>query len=310
LKIEHTPVLDEKLSYAFDNGNNTSMASKTIITFPVSTKWSFNTMYQFRKTENKITNVLANTNDFMMGASYKFLPKASFNFEAGLTSAKSGLSDYSSSLINAFFKLKPMKLQELEIGYKRDLQNFNTDLIDKQIATNNYYFNYNLGTNFNLGWFTQYFYTTQTDNNTRNLLFTSLYYTLLSKPVVKCGLNYQFLSFKNQVPSVYFSPSKFNAYEIFIEMLRDEKIAERNTVFYNISAATGLQYIEDKEQQSTYRLQGKLGFKFSNRFLINVYGLKSNIASASVAGFVYTEVGFRLNWTFLSKPVFNFNKLK
>jgi hypothetical protein len=200
-----------------------------------------------------------------------------------------------------------MKLQDLEIGYKRDLQNFNTDLIDKQISADNYYFNYNIGSNFKLGWFTQYFYTTQSDNNTRNLLFTSLYYSFLSKPVLKGGFNYQFISFKDQVPTVYFSPSQFNAYEVFVELLKDEKIAEKGSFFYNLNVATGFQYIEKLDKQSTYRIQAKLGYKFSDRLLANVYGLKSNIASAAVSGFTYTEFGFRLKWLFLSKPIFKTN---
>ena len=310
IKLEHTPNVEEKLSYSFDNGNNTAMAAKTTISFPLSTKWSINANYQYRKTENKITKVLANTNDFMIGASYKFHPKISFNIDGGFTSAESNIISYTSGLFQSYFKIKPLKLQDLEIGYKRDLQNFNTDLIEKQIAADNYYFNYNIGTNFNLGWFTQYFYTTQSDNNSRNLLFTSLYYNILSKPVLKGGFNYQYIAFKNQVPLVYFSPYKFNAYEVFIELLKDENIANNKSVFYNLNAATGFQFIENSDRQSTYRIQAKLGYKFSDRLLMNVYGLKSNIASASVAGFIYTEYGFRLKWTFLSKPVFAIKRLK
>lgn len=304
LNEEHTPTLEEKLSYSFDNGNNTAITSRTLITFPLSTKWSVNTTYQHRKTENSVTSVSANANDFLIGATYKFHPKINFNLESGITSASSTTSSYTSLLFNAYFKIKPMKLQDLEIGYKRDLQNFNTDLIDKQISANNFYLNNNFGTNFKLGWFTQYFYTTQSDKNTRNLLFTSLYYSFLSKPVLKGGFNYQFISFKDQVPTVYFSPSQFNAYEIFVELMKDEKIAEKGSFFYNLNAATGFQYIEKLEKQSTYRIQAKLGYKFSDRLLVNIYGLKSNIASAAVSGFSYTEVGFRLKWNLLSKPIF------
>jgi tetratricopeptide (TPR) repeat protein len=304
LKEEHTPTLEEKLSYSFDNGNNTAITSRTLITFPLSTKWALNTTYQYRKTENSNTNISANANDFLLGASYKFHPKISFNLDGGITSASSPTTSYTSFLLNANFKIKPMKLQDLEIGYKRDLQNFNTDLIDKQISANNYYFNYNIGSNFKLGWFTQYFYTAQSDNNSRNLLFTSLYYSFLSKPVLKGGFNYQFIAFKDQVPTIYFSPSQFNAYEVFVELLKDEKIAENNTWFYNLNLATGYQYIEKLDKQSTYRIQAKLGYKFSDRLLVNIYGLKSNIASAAASGFTYTELGFRLKWNIFNKPVF------
>ena len=304
LNEEFSPFLEEKLSYSFDNGNNTAITSRTQIIFPLSTKWALNTTYQYRTTENTNTNISADANDFLLGASYKFHPKISFNVDGGITSASSPTTSYTSLLFNANFKIKPMKLQDLEIGYKRDLQNFNTDLIDKQISANNYYFNYNIGSNFKLGWFTQYFYTTQSDNNSRNLLFTSLYYSFLSKPVLKGGFNYQFIAFKDQVPTVYFSPSQFNAYEVFVELLKDEKIAENNSWFYNVNLATGFQYIEKLDKQSTYRIQAKFGYKFSDRLLVNIYGLKSNIASAAASGFTYTEFGLRLKWNILNKPVF------
>lgn len=304
LNEEHTPSLEEKISYSFDNGNNTALSSRTFLNFPLSTKWSVNTTYQFRKTGNKITNVKAESNDFTAGFSYKFHPKINFNAEAGVTSASSTASSYTQALVAVYFKAKPYKLQDLEIGYKRELQNFNTDLIDQQIAMNNYYLNYNMGTNINLGWFTQYYYTTQTDNNTRNLLFTSLYYNILSKPILKTGFNYQFITFKDQVPTIYFSPKKFNAYEIFVDFLKDENSTLPKGIFYNANIAAGYQFIEDNDKQLTYRFQLRLGYKFSNRLLANLYGGKSNIASASVAGFTYTEIGFRLRWSLFSQPLF------
>jgi hypothetical protein len=71
-----------------------------------------------------------------------------------------------------------------------------------------------------------------------------------------------------------------------------------------VNLATGFQYIEKLDKQSTYRIQAKLGYKCSDRLLVNIYGLKSNIASAAASGFVYTEAGFRLKWNILNKPVF------
>ena len=304
IKEEYTPYLEEKLSYSFDNGNNTAISSRSLISIPLSTKWIINTTYQYRKTENTVTNVNAKTNDFLLGIEYKFHPKISYTFDAGVTSANSNTTKYNQLLINTYFKAKPFKLQDLEIGYKREVQNFNSDLIDKQIATNNYYLNYNLGTNFNFGWFTQYFYTAQTDNNSRNLLFTSLYYNFMSNPVLKGGLNYQYIAFKNQVPTDYFSPKKFNAVELFLEILKDEKIAEVKSWFYNANVATGFQFIEDNSKQWTYRVQAKFGYKFSERLLANVYGTRSNIASTTAAGFTFNEVGIRLKWNLFYKPIF------
>ena len=304
IKEDYTPFLEEKLSYSFDNGNNTAIASRTLISVPLSTKWTTNATYQYRKTENSVTAANAISNDFLLGVTYQFHPKINYTFEAGINSANSSTTSYNQVLIHTYFKIKPLKLQDLEVGYKREVQNFNSDLIDKQIATNNYYLNYNLSTNFNFGWFTQYFYTTQTDDNARNLLFTSFYYNFMSNPVVKGGLNYQYIAFKNQVPTDYFSPSKFNAVEIFLEILKDESSSKVKSWFYNANVATGYQFIENNEKQLTYRIQAKLGYKFSDRLLANLYGTKSNIASVSVAGFTYTEMGLRFKWSLFDKPIF------
>lgn len=304
LDAEHTPFLDEKASYSFDNGDNVAFTSLTQITFPTSTKWSFNSAYQYRTTDNSTTNVKATTNDFSLGATYKFHPKVSYTLIAGVSNAVGFTNEYNQLLVHTYFKSKPLKLQDLEVGYKREMQNFNADLIDKQIVSNNFYANYNISTNIKWGWFTQYFFTTQSDSNTRNLLFTSLYYNFMAKPVLKGGFNYQFISFKNQVPADYFSPEKFNAMEIFVDFLKDEKIAEVKSIFYNINAATGFQFIEDNDKQWTYRVQAKFGYKFSERLLANIYGLRSNIASATAAGFTYNEIGIRMNWQVFAKPLF------
>lgn len=307
-QLKYTPVIEEKIAYSFDNGDNKAISSTTDLEVPLSLKWAITGSYQYRTTDNPITHVSATTNNFLAGAKYQWKPLTSLHFSAGLSNANAQSQSFSEVLVHGYIKTKPIKKQDLEVGYKRELQSFNADLIDKKIAMNNFYLNNNFGTNFNLGWFTQYFYTTQTDNNTRHLLFTSLYYTLMEKPVLKTGLNYQYITFKNQQPMDYFSPKKFNAFEVFLDFLKDEQAVEDRGVFYTLSAATGLQYIEDDPQQFTYRFQAKLGYKINRRLLANLYGLHSNIASATAAGFTYTEVGFRLKWNITAKPLFNLKK--
>ena len=106
------------------------------------------------------------------------------------------------------------------------------------------------------------------------------------------------------MPTIYFSPSRFNAVEVFADFLMDENAIETKGLFYGLTAAVGYQFIEDDSKQSTYRIQGKFGYKFSERCLANFYGTRSNIASATAAGFTFTEIGFRLKWIFLNRPVF------
>lgn len=304
LNTTFTPFYEGKVSYSFDNGDNEAFAFNNTLEFPFSTKFKILGSYNYRSTTNPVTNNDATSNDFSFGVSYQLLPNLTLKGTAGLTSAKATTNNYTQVLADISFNIKPFKLQDLTVGYKREVQSFNAELLDREIVQNNYYANYSLNTNFNLGWFTQYFYTKQSDNNARNLLFTSLYYNILPKPSLKAGLNYQYITFKDQVPSIYFSPETFNAAEVFVNLIKDENIAKPKEWFYELTASTGLQFINDDESQSTYRIQGKLGYKFSDRCLANIFGTRSNIASATAAGFTFNEIGIRFKWLLFDKPVF------
>ena len=296
LEENFTPFAEHKVAYSFDNGDNSAWSINNSIQYPLSTKLSLHGDYTYRTTRNSNSNNKATANTFNVGFSYRLHPSILFKGQAGLSATSSEINDFNRFLSDLSFKIKPYKLQDLEVGYKRTIESFNADLLAREIVQDNFYANYNVSSNFNLGWFTQYYYTSQNDENTRNLLFTSLYYNILSKPVLKAGVNYQYITFKNQVPTIYFSPEKFNAVEIFVDLLKDENIVKESEWFYGVNLATGYQFINDDEKQSTYRVQGKFGYKFKGGALLNFYGTNSNIASVTAAGFKYTELGLRFKW--------------
>ncbi|MDY8134642.1 tetratricopeptide repeat protein [Aquimarina sp. 2201CG5-10] len=301
LKKSHTPFIEKKTNFTFDNGDNEAISLSVLSEIPLSTRFKTTVNYSYRTTENTVTKNSATSHDASLGMEYKFTGDISFSGKIGINNSNAFTTDYTQITAEVLVKTKPFKLQNLDLGYKRELQNFNADLIDREIVMNNYYLNYNLGTNFNLGWYTQYMYTTQSDNNTRNLLFTSVYYTFLRRPTIKAGLNYQYIAFKDQVPTIYFSPEKFNLGELFAEV--SNTIEKKWT--YTASIAVGQQFVENDDASSTFRTEGKLGYLFSDRFSGNIYGKYSNIASATAAGFEFTEFGFRLKWYFLNKPIFD-----
>ncbi len=301
-----TPFLEAKGSYSFDNGNNEAYSYHANVEFPISMKFRWLLNYGYRTTSNSVTNNKATSNTAALGFAYHLLPNITFKGTVGMTSAKAETDDYTQVLTDFSFHIKPAKLQILDIGFKREIQSFNADLLDREIIMSHLYANYNISTNFNLGWFTQYFYTMQNDNNSRHLLFTSLYYNIMAKPALKAGLNYQYITFENQVPAIYFSPGMFNAAEVFVNVIKSEQITKPKAWFYELTVATGFQFIEKDPKQSTYRAQGKLGYMFSERALLNIYGTRSNIASATAAGFTFTEIGLRLKWYIDKTP--NFKK--
>ncbi|WP_411893332.1 tetratricopeptide repeat protein [Winogradskyella sp. A2] len=304
INLNLSPSLESRASHTFDNGDNKAFAFNTTVIYPLSSKLNVLGNYNYRNTNNTVTKNMASSNDLSFGLSYELIPNITLKGSAGLSTAKAESTDFTQFLTDVVLNIKTFKLQTLDIGYKRQIESFNADLLDRELVQNNYYANYNLSTNFNLGWYTQYIYTSQNDGNTRNLLFTSLYYNLSAKPSLKVGFNYQYITFKDQVPDIYFSPEKFNAYEIFINLIKDENIAKPKQWFYNATTAFGYQYIEDDPKQTAYRLQGAFGYKFSEQTLLNIYGTHSNIASATAAGFTFTEIGLRFKWILTSKPRF------
>ncbi|UZO82257.1 tetratricopeptide repeat protein [Aquimarina sp. ERC-38] len=301
IKKAHTPFLTQKTAYTFDNGDNRAINSEFSALIPISPKLKLSGQYVYRSTENSVSEREATAQEASLGARYKLTGNTLLKSTIGINYSEGFTTDYSQVLGTLEVATKPFKLQNASLGYQRQLQQFNADLIDREIVMNNYYLTYNLGTTFNLGWYTQLMHTSQSDKNTRNLLFTSLYYTLLHRPVLKTGINYQNISFKDQVPTIYFSPSKFNLGEIFIEVLNSME----KPVFYHLSAAVGRQWVENDPSSNTFRAEAKLGHHFSDRFIANLYAKYSNIASATAAGFEFTEFGFYLKWYFLKKPLFH-----
>lgn len=300
LDLMHTPSVEEHIAYTFDNGNNIAFSTNTTVSVPFSTKFRSTISYQFRTTENTVSLNKAESHVLIGGIEYKLLPKTVLKGVVGINNSRFMTEAYTQPILDLKLKMQPFKLQNLELGYQREVQNFNADLIEQEIVLNHFVLNYNLGTNFNLGWFTQLMHTQQSDDNTRNLIFTSLYYNLMRKPALKVGLNYQYITFKNQVPTIYFSPEQYQAVEIFGDLRGS--FSKKTT--YMISAATGFQKVEDDPNTTIFRAEAGLMHQFSKRINGQLYGKYSNIASATAAGFEFTEVGLKVKWLFLKKPLF------
>ncbi|MCR9264287.1 MAG: tetratricopeptide repeat protein [Flavobacteriaceae bacterium] len=297
---QYSPFLQERASYSFDNGNNVAYATTTTIHLPLSTKFQSTFNYQYRFTENMVTLAKANTQTATTGLTYAMLPKLKLMGMVGLNNAQFEGNGYTQPILSTKLITEPYRLQNLELGYQREVQNFNTDLIEREIVMQHYGLNYNLGSNFGMGWYTQLIHTQQSDDNQRDLLFTSLYYTALRKPNLKLGLNYQYLAFTEQVPTIYFSPEQYQAGEFFTEL--GGRFAKDSS--YRIHVATGLQQVEEDDMTSIFRVEMDLKHQFSKRLSGGFYGKYSNIASATATGFQFTEMGIQLKWSLKKQPFF------
>ncbi|PWK23198.1 tetratricopeptide repeat protein [Maribacter polysiphoniae] len=301
LNLMHTPNIEEHAAYTFDNGNNIAFYTNTKVDVSFSTKFRTTFSYLYRTTENTVTLNKANSHVLLAGLEYKLLPKTTLKTIFGLNNSRFMTTAYTQPVLDIKLQMQPYKLQNLNLGYQREVQNFNADLIEREIVMNHYSLDYNLGTNFNLGWYTQLMHTQQTDTNTRNLIFTSLYYTLLRKPTLKTGVNFQYITFKDQIPTIYFSPDQYKAIEIFIDVRG--KFSKKTN--FMASAATGFQQVEQDPQTAIFRTEASLQHQISKRLSANLYGKYSNIASATAAGFEFTELGVKLKWLLTKKPIFH-----
>lgn len=304
LNKQYSPYVHEQLAFTFDNGDNSALWSNTSLYIPINEKLTTFAWYKYRKTQNRSTLYNAESNTIGAGASYVINSKIKLNGQIGINKANADSLDYMQPTIELTMAIKPFPLHDLSIGYKREMQNFNAELIAQEIVMQHLSMTYNLGTNINLGWYTQMMYTIQTDQNSRNLLFTSVYYNLLRKPLLKTGINYQYMSFKDQLPAVYFSPEQYHALEWFVD--------SRGKLFKNTSYisnfALGQQKVEDDDLSTLFRAEVGLTQEISSRLSVNIYGLYSNVASATAAGFEYVEFGLKIKWQLTKLPLF-YNKL-
>ncbi|MFT5863357.1 MAG: tetratricopeptide (TPR) repeat protein [Flavobacteriales bacterium] len=289
------PVIQTVAAYTKDNGDNEAYSAGITATLPFSDRFKTVFAYGYRTTENMTTETMAYNTNASIGAHYRVVNNTWVEGTLGFVKAQADVNEYTDVNGSVFIKSRPLPLQYLEAGYSRTLQDFNAALLDEKIFMNNYSLNYNMGTNINLGWYTGLMHTKQTDGNTRNLLFTSLYYTFTKSPALKGGINYQYVGFKNQVPSLYFSPSKYQAAEVFLDLT-----GTAGKWNYAANAAGGYQFVEGDKKTTLFRLEGRVQYTLSNRLQVGAYGKYSNIASATAAGFEFMEVGVKLRWQILS----------
>lgn len=300
----YSPTVEEGMAYSFDNGNNMAYSASTGFQFPFSSKILVKGRYGYRGTENSLSGSRAETHTFVAGIQYALFPKTKIEGNFGVNRANFDRTGYSQPLLQLKLATEPLRLQNLEMGYQREIQNFNSELISREIVQNHFGASYHLGSNIGFGWYTQLMHTTQSDGNKRNLLFTSLYYMLTRKPLLKMGANFQYLGFAEQLPSIYFSPEQYMAGEVFAELSGTFS----DSFTYRIQAATGLQRVEQENSTSIFRAESRLAYQLSKRLGGGLYGKYSTISSDTAAGFQFTEMGLHLKWSLSKQPVF-YNKL-
>lgn len=186
------------------------------------------------------------------------------------------------------------KYHYFDVAVSRDLHNYTADLVRQGILRNHLAVTYNFNAPARLGLFAQYLRTTQSDGNSRNLVFASLYFKILEAPILKTGINYNVFGFARQEAEAYFSPPNASAAELFFELANQR--TPRNKWFYQAFLAVGVQRIATNATQQSRRAEFLLGRRLGSNLEVSGSFQAGNTAQSSISGYAYQRMRLQIRY--------------
>ncbi|WP_299133497.1 hypothetical protein [uncultured Tenacibaculum sp.] len=290
IRKKYTPKIHQKLSITSDSGDNQSINSNTEVIYPLSTKLSIGGYYNYRVSTFLLNNDTSKQTSIGLKTSYNLTNKIQLEGEIGSLKVK-GAANYNDVTYKIGLKTRLAYNQNFNIYYQKEYHNFNVQLINSKISQNHLFANYHILTKYDIGLFTQYYYTKQSDENSRNLLFTSLYYLINKKTPIKVGLNSVIMGFDKERANVYFSPEKYYVFEAFIDF---SLFPSSKKWITKGNAAYGYQLINEDPKQQSFRAELYIGYKPSEKIIAQLYGKYSNQAVGNASGFEFNDIGIEL----------------
>ncbi len=226
---------------------------------------------------------------FTMG--YRYRPSAYFSLQADLGLNQYSTRDEALSIYRLSAIYRPRANKYLKFEVKKELQDFNTPLLESGFYTQGASLSYNYLWHQRLGWYSDLSLSTWNDQNTQLNFYNSLYTLLRRKPGLKSGLNLQYMQFSDQRPLQYFSPKSFLLTELFVELHKD--VSSSGRWFYHAFGSYGYQQIADESTQTAYRLDLRFGYKIWGESWVSAFIGHSNAANTTASGFAYTTAGLR-----------------
>lgn len=231
-----------------------------------------------------------------------------FRINTQLESAKASSSafnqNFTNYLIQAYVKVN--KNHQLVLGHQKELQNFNKNLLSQNVSMNHFIVkNISFWKLYNIGWYSEAYFTKLSDGNSRNLLFTSIYKNLTKKPTIKTGLNFSTMSFTQTKALEYYSPKSFYNFEWFAGL----NIDQSKTFPVSILADFAIGYqISDSQNITAWRTKISVK-KRVKRLIMDAHVQHNSLSAVSNNGFSFTQVGFSITYKLTDKPLF-YNKIK
>ena len=181
-------------------------------------------------------------------------------------------------------RFTPNDRRMFAFSYSRDLLNFTTTLLGKNIRS--HYFGYITHLMFDgkTGFYSQGSLGSLTDQNRRYQFFGSMYRVLKTVPMVKSGINFSVLHFSDSLNRAYFSPDRYMNTEYFLDFSSPQ--AASGKIYVQIQAAAGLQKINKLNWERSARIQTDVGLR-SKRIEAGLRYQYSNVALNSGTGYSF-----------------------
>ncbi|TDQ31087.1 tetratricopeptide repeat protein [Zeaxanthinibacter enoshimensis] len=299
LAMLQKPDLQLRGSYSFDNGGNIAYSQQLNISLPISPRIRTGLMYGERDTENSGSGDQASSS--VLSGSINYLPWTRTEISAGIGVIKSVFTNqnYVQPLVHTSISTTPLPLTNLKGSYRREVQNFNVALLRSELVMNHYGFSINIANQKQWGWYNQLMHTRQSDQNQRNLVFSSVYHSFIKLKGLKVGTNLQYIGFKEQLPELYFSPEAYGAVEAFASY--DKTMGK---TYFWASMATGVQQVKNEKAADLFRMDMEIRHQFSERWHAGISAKYSNVAASTATGFEFTEFGLRLRYLVSDSSLF------
>ncbi len=289
LEFSHAPAASARLMHSWDNGTNQAWEYGVNSSTDLDPDLRATADASLRSVVNQGTGESANVVGVRLGLAHQWTSRVAVSAAVGVAQFRSDLAaDGIAPWGMARTDLRIGIAHRLALEYQADTFSYTAGMADDHLGLHTLAaISYGPVIPW-VSYYTNLSVAELTDGNERGLVFASLYSDLVNQPVVKTGLNGQILGFSETSVRSYFSPSQLVNTEAFAEILADNV---DDVLIYGALAAGGVQWIEDRSSQKTYRFNARLGVRPWRSLKIVALGQTSSSASSNIAGFDYYELG-------------------
>ena len=294
VKLAQSPKLHLMAATSSDIGKNEANDYLASLALPIKEKHTLLADVGYRKTFQGITLFNATQKSIFLGDHVRFNHKFDLMAKAGLIQYD---DQEQTSSQNILFDLKSnyqlTKNHRIGFGYLRDALKYSSDLIRSGILKESFVGTYVFSKNNWPSLYLQYDKTKQSDDNSRNVFFSSLFYQVSTFPLIKSGINFTQMSYDESRPELYFSPELYQVIEAFIHFGND--FETRSKFMYHFEATFGKQKLDQDPRINTTRISAELGYKFTDRLNMMGQYFYSTAANSTNKGFSFTQYKLKMN---------------